>query len=226
MDSDRPSYSRPPFTSVPRVPSGSPPLVPPQVPPVPPQPWSGLGAGQRCGPRVRRGDVRAAILALLTEEPSNGYQIIQEIAERSGGIWKPSPGSVYPALQQLEDEGLVEVHDEDGRRTFRLTTRGREHVTIHTDQRAAPPWEAVAESVAEEMVDAQTLLMQVGMALQQVARVGSAGQLAAAAEVLTDARRALYRILADDEPDGDAGRRGSRRSHPRHEENLEEGDSE
>ena len=59
------------------------------------------------GPRVKRGDVRAAALALLAEEPPNGYQIIQEISERSGGVWRPSPGSVYPALQQLEDEGLI-----------------------------------------------------------------------------------------------------------------------
>src|SRR6516162_1729546 len=79
-------------------------------------PWGGPGAplggpggpkfGGR-GPRVRRGDVRAAILDLLGEgQPWNGYQIIQEIAERTQGVWRPSAGSVYPALQQLEDEGL------------------------------------------------------------------------------------------------------------------------
>ena len=82
-------------------------------------PWAMEG---RRGPRVRRGDVRAAALALLAEEPRNGYQLIQEIAERSGGVWQPSPGSVYPALQQLEDEGLIQAETpEGGRKRYALT---------------------------------------------------------------------------------------------------------
>ena len=95
-----------------------------------PPPWVaelfGLSQGQQQrGPKVRRGDVRAAILDMLREEPMNGYQLISQIAERSGGAWKPSPGSVYPTIQQLEDEGLVEADDERGRRTLRLTDEGR-----------------------------------------------------------------------------------------------------
>src|SRR5262245_44828918 len=80
------------------------------------------------GPKVRRGDVRAAILDVLSVEPMNGYQIIQQIAERSGGAWKPSPGSLYPTVQQLEDEGLVEGREGEGRRLLQLTEEGRRYV--------------------------------------------------------------------------------------------------
>jgi DNA-binding PadR family transcriptional regulator len=141
---------------------------------------------------------------LLAESPLNGYQIIQEITERSQGLWRPSPGSVYPALQQLEDEGLVRAEEAGGRRKHHLTTTGRQHVQDHHD-RIAAPWVAVAESVTEEMVDVRMLFSQVNMALEQVMRAGSARQLTEAGTVLTNARRALYRILADDLP-GDARR--------------------
>ena len=96
-------------------------------------PWGFPGGGPFGGPppwagrrsKARRGDVRAAILALLAEEPRNGYQLIQEIDERSDGEWRPSPGAVYPALQQLTDEGLIEADEQDGRRTFRLSETRR-----------------------------------------------------------------------------------------------------
>src|SRR3954462_5580548 len=89
------------------------------------------------GPKVRRGDVRSAILDVLAVEPMNGYQIIQQIAERTGGAWKPSPGSVYPTVQQLEDEGLVEGHEGEGRRLLRLSEEGRRYVEEHPDELAA-----------------------------------------------------------------------------------------
>jgi DNA-binding PadR family transcriptional regulator len=148
-------------------------------------------------PKVRRGDVRAAALALLNERPRNGYQIIQEIAERSHGIWRPSPGSVYPALQQLEDEGLVRAEQSGGRRTYRLTEDGRAYVR-RNDAQIGEPWAAVAESVSEELVDLRVLFGQVGMAMRQVAEVGTQAQRGAACRVLADARRALYRLLAED----------------------------
>src|SRR5689334_4364215 len=95
------------------------------------------------GPRARRGDVRAALLALLAEEPRNGYQLMQEIERRSGGMWRPSPGSVYPALQQLEDEGLVHAEVQDGRRHFALTDAGRAHVEAQGDA-LKEPWRAAS----------------------------------------------------------------------------------
>ena len=88
----------------------------------------GFGPGFGRGQRARRGDVRAALLALLAEEPRNGYQLMQEIERRTEGVWRPSPGSVYPALQQLEDEGLVRAQEGGGRKLFELTDDGREYV--------------------------------------------------------------------------------------------------
>src|SRR4051812_49606671 len=97
----------------------------------------GRGRGRGWG-RARRGDVRAAMLVLLAEEPQNGYQLIQEIERRSDGMWKPSPGSVYPALQQLEDEGLVRASETEGRRTYDLTPEGREYVEANREELGTP----------------------------------------------------------------------------------------
>jgi DNA-binding PadR family transcriptional regulator len=167
-------------------------------PPVPPGPGGFFGpAPPGATPKVRRGDVRAAALALLSERPRNGYQIIQQIAERSHGIWRPSPGSVYPALQQLEDEGLVRAEESGGRRTYRLTEDGRAYV-MRNDAEIREPWAAVAGSVSEELVDLRVVFGQVGMAMRQVAEVGTPAQRGAARKVLADTRRALYRLLAED----------------------------
>lgn len=176
---------------------------PPPPPGVPPMPDL-FGPGMLppgVAPKVRKGDVRAAALALLAEGPCNGYQIIQEIAERSHGVWRPSPGSVYPALQQLEDEGLVRAKEEAGRRTYQLTDEGRAHVAAH-EQALAEPWAAVAESVSEEMVDLRTLFLRLAMALRQVAQAGTPDQHQRAGRILADARRSLYRLLAED-PEGE-----------------------
>jgi DNA-binding PadR family transcriptional regulator len=168
-----------------------------------PEMWLGRAKVMR-GPRVKRGDVRAAALALLAEEPRNGYQIIQEIGERSDGVWRPSPGSVYPALQQLEDEGLVQAETpEGGRRRYTLTAEGQAYVTAHADEVGAP-WDVVARSVGDDAMELRALIGQVAMAAVQVTQVGSDAQVAQAHQILTDARRSLYRILAaDDEPAGD-----------------------
>jgi len=157
------------------------------------------------GPRVRRGDVRAAALALLAEEPRNGYQIIQEIGERSGGVWRPSPGSVYPALQQLEDEALIQAETpEGGRRRYALTAEGQAYVEAHPEE-VQEPWDVVARSVGDDAIELRDLFGQVMMAAVQVMRVGNDAQVAQAQKILTDARRSLYRILAadEDEPAGD-----------------------
>ncbi len=154
------------------------------------------------GPRVRRGDVRAAILDLLAEGQSwNGYQIIQEIAARTEGVWRPSAGSVYPALQQLEDEALIQAQaGEDRRRMFTLTEEGQAYVTAHADELRAS-WDAVTGSVDDAEVELRGIIRQVMVAVSQVSQAGSAAQVKQAGKILADTRRALYRILAaDDEP--------------------------
>jgi DNA-binding PadR family transcriptional regulator len=155
------------------------------------------------GPKARRGDVRAAALVLLAEAPRNGYQLMQEIENRSGGVWRPSPGSIYPVLQQLEDEGLVRPQGPDGRRQFELTDVGRQYVEEHGDE-LGTPWSTVADSMDAGLFDLRGLIAQVHMAAIQVMRAGSDRQVKDAQEVLIDTRRRLYRILAEDEPaDGD-----------------------
>ena len=151
------------------------------------------------GPRVRRGDVRAAILDLLAEgQPWNGYQIIQEIGARTQGLWRPSAGSVYPALQQLEDEALIEPQaGEDRRRMYTLTEEGRAYVEEHADELRAS-WDAVTGSVDAAEVQLRDTIKQVMVAVHQVAQAGSAAQVQQARTILADTRRALYRILAAD----------------------------
>lgn len=151
-------------------------------------PW---GGGHRAG----RGDIRAAILALLREEPMHGYQVIQELERRTEGRWRPSPGSVYPTLQQLEDEGLVRaVQGEAGRRVFELTEAGREDPSAST---GPPPWEEVAGGDSDVSA-MRPLFAQVAAAMWQVTQAGTAQQVAQAAEILRDARKRLYQLLADD----------------------------
>jgi DNA-binding PadR family transcriptional regulator len=157
------------------------------------------------GPRVRRGDVRAAILDLLAEgQPWNGYQIIQEIGSRTEGVWRPSAGSVYPALQLLEDEGLIVVQAAeatDGRtRMFTLTDQGRAYVEEHAAELRAS-WDAVTGSVDASEVQLRETVKQVIVAVTQVAQAGTPAQIQQAGKILTDTRRALYRILAADGDD-------------------------
>ena len=147
--------------------------------------------------RAGRGDIRAAILALLAEKPMHGYQVIQELSERSGGAWRPSPGSVYPTLQQLEDEGLVRaVQSEAGRRVYELTDAGRTEAAA-----AGRPWEEAAGEGEGEVAGMRDLFLQVAAATWQVVQAGSAKQRAAAADILRDTRRRLYQLLADDAPE-------------------------
>jgi len=159
--------------------------------------FGGPGGPFGRGGRARRGDVRAALLTLLAEEPRNGYQLMQEIERRSDGVWRPSPGSVYPALQQLEDEGLVRSEETDGSKRFVLTDAGREAAAAAAAEGA--PWDAASESVDSDAWELFGVARQVGMAIFQIAQVGTAEQLASAREVLTNARRSLYGILAEDE---------------------------
>ena len=153
------------------------------------------------GTRVRKGDVRAAILDLLAEGGQwNGYQLIQEIAGRTSGVWRPSAGSVYPARGQLEDEGLIAPDGEGRRRVFALTDAGRTYVAEHADELNAS-WDAAAGMTDEAAIEFHDLIRQVMMAVVEVRRAGSADQLAQARRVLAQTRRSLYLILADDETD-------------------------
>lgn len=172
----------------------------PWGPPGPPWarggPWAKGGPGR--GQRARKGNVRAAILALLAEEPRNGYQIIQEINERSGGGWKPSPGAIYPALQQLADEGLIIGAEGDGRKTFSLTDEGRTYVEEHADELAAP-WEEMTPDFGEGVGELFKQVAQTGAAVMQIVHTGSPEQVTQAKDVLSETRRKLYRILADED---------------------------
>lgn len=156
----------------------------------------GRGGPFRRGRKARRGDIRTAALLLLAEEPRNGYQIMQELQERTEGLWKPSPGSVYPALQQLEDEGLIESQEVDGRKLFKLTDAGEAYVK-ERDPASQAPWEEVSSGVSETRADLGGTFREVSFAFAQVMRTGSEAQVQQATRVLASARRDLYRILAD-----------------------------
>jgi DNA-binding PadR family transcriptional regulator len=153
------------------------------------------GFGGPGGGRARRGDVRSAVLRLLGETPMHGYQVIQELAARSGGAWRPSAGSVYPTLQLLEDEGLVASEETGGKRVYHLTEAGQAAVADTAD--AAAPWEEAAEAGAGSggLRESAGRLMH---AVFQVGQSGSADQVARTVEVLNDARKKLYAILAED----------------------------
>lgn len=157
-----------------------------------------IGHRGRGGPRVGPGDVRAALLLLLDDEPGHGYQLIQRIAAQSAGLWQPSPGSVYPALQQLEDEGLIQAEQDEGRRVFHLTEAGRAYVAERRDALAAAR-DAVTAAVDDGVPALRDLFEQVGAALRQVERAGTTDQIAAARRLLDETRRGVYRILAGDE---------------------------
>jgi DNA-binding PadR family transcriptional regulator len=159
----------------------------------------GRRGGGRRGGRGGRGDVRAAVLLLLAEGPMHGYQLIQQITERSGGVWIPSPGSVYPALSQLEDEGLVTLSRVEGRNTASLTEEGTAYIEAHRAELGAP-WDDVGGGVTRESRDLRAEIGALMGAAHQVAQVGTRAQVAAAVTTLAEARKALYRLLADDDP--------------------------
>jgi DNA-binding PadR family transcriptional regulator len=137
-------------------------------------------------------------LALLREGPRNGYQIMSEIDERSGGAWRPSPGAVYPALQQLADEGLVAAEESSGRRTFSLTEAGRRHIEENPDA-ARAAWESMATDDADEMPGLFTQAAQLAGSIVQMSHAGTPGQISAAEALLEQTRREMYQILAGGE---------------------------
>lgn len=159
-------------------------------------PRGGRGGGRRGPGRGRRGDVRNAILALLAETQLNGYGLINAIAEKSNGLWRPSAGSIYPALGLLEDEGLIAPTEADGKKVFELTEAGQTYVAEHA-QELEKPWDKVAEP-HRGFLDVRGDMHQLGMAVQQVVVTGDAQQVEAARKILEAARKDVYRLLAGD----------------------------
>ena len=154
-------------------------------------PGFGWGGGRR---RMRRGDIRRAILATLLEEPAHGYEVMRRLEARSGGIWRPSPGSVYPTLQMLEDEGLVRSEERDGTRVYELTETGKSEA--ETDEGAGGhPWERGDSSGMQALRQATFATMA---AARQVSATGSPEQIEQATAIVDGARRELYRLLAGD----------------------------
>jgi DNA-binding PadR family transcriptional regulator len=145
--------------------------------------------------------VRAAILSLLAEQPRNGYQLMQELEARSQGVWRPSSGSVYPTLSQLEDEGLIETTTIAGGRAFRLTKAGDDYVKNHGPELQAA-WDTGSSAESGDMrLELMTLFRNIASAAMQVFQHGTADQVAEAKRLLNETRRGLYRILADDPRD-------------------------
>jgi len=145
---------------------------------------------------ARRGDVRAAVLALLLERPMHGYEIIQELDSRTNGIWRPSPGSVYPTLQLLEDEGLIEAAAEVGRKSYHLTDAGRPEAETAAQN---PPWASIGDDTMNQVQDFRDAAVGIMGALKQVGFNGTPEQRQKALEVLNETKRKLYAILADAE---------------------------
>ncbi|HYE77639.1 MAG TPA: PadR family transcriptional regulator [bacterium] len=156
--------------------------------------FGGWGRGR--GHRARRGDIRAAILSLLADQPRNGYQLMTELEQRSKGMWRPSPGSIYPALQQLEDEGLIAAESARAGRTFTLTEAGRAHLAQQPEGEQAP-WETMG--IDQEVMDLFSQVKHIGMAVGQIAHLEGESKVAEAKKILAQTRRALYRILAEDD---------------------------
>jgi DNA-binding PadR family transcriptional regulator len=159
----------------------------------------GPGFGFRGHRRRMRGDVRSAVLALLLEEPRHGYAVMSEIAERSAGVWRPSPGSVYPVLQQLQDEGLVAVAESEGRRVFSLTETGRAYVEEHREA-IGRPWEMADSGPGRRTRALAEGMAALAAAVHQVAGLADDAQATRAAAALEETRRTMYRILAGDDP--------------------------
>lgn len=154
------------------------------------------GGWRRGGPgRGKRGDVRAAILTLLAERPMHGYEMIQQIAERSNGLWKPSPGSVYPTLQLLDDEGLITASESAGsKKLFELTEQGRGAA----EKIETPPWDEITEGADPGHMNLRAAAGQLFGAVGQSAHTASAEQQQRIVDILNNARREIYGILGED----------------------------
>ncbi|MBV8958416.1 MAG: PadR family transcriptional regulator [Actinobacteria bacterium] len=146
--------------------------------------------------RMRRGDIRTALLAVLSEGPGHGYEVIQTLEAKTGGAWRPSPGSVYPTLQLLEDEGLVRSTERDGKRVYEITDAGREEATSRTEAAGGAPWEQAARG-NRRFGELRENVTQLHAAARNVATTGNAELVEKAVGIVKEARRQLYQLLAE-----------------------------
>jgi DNA-binding PadR family transcriptional regulator len=156
--------------------------------------WGPGGPGGR-GRRVRRGDIRPLLLTTLLDGPAHGYELIRRLEERSGGMWKPSPGSVYPTLQLLADEDMVTSTEADGKRIFALTDRGRAEAQAHQASGGPEPWDG--DPSAQSRFALREAMAQLHHAAQQVGSAGGSDEVDKAVEIVRQARQSLYKILAE-----------------------------
>ena len=154
---------------------------------------AGGPGGRGPGGRRRRGDMRTGMLSVLLDGPGHGYELIQRIEAKSEGAWKPSPGSVYPTLQLLEDEELVRSSDHDGKKVYEITDAGRAEVERRLEEAGGPPW----ADGGGDFGQLRQSVAQLAMAARQVAMTGDAALVKRAAQIVTDARKQLYQMLAE-----------------------------
>jgi DNA-binding PadR family transcriptional regulator len=152
---------------------------------------------RRRGGRMRRGDIRTALLATLAEGPGHGYDVMQSLEAKTGGGWRPSPGSVYPTLQLLEDEGLVRSSERDGKKVYEITDAGRAEAQRRVDEAGGTPWELAGRGGAGAG-ELRMAMAQFVMACKQIAMAGDPAHLERATEIVRDARKRLYQLLAED----------------------------
>ena len=145
---------------------------------------------------MRRGQIRTALLAVLAEGPGHGYDVMQKLEDKTGGAWRPSPGSVYPTLQLLEDEGLVRSTERDGKRVFEITDAGRTEAAERIEQDGGTPWETTGRG-SRPGREAREAFGQLFRAFKQIAAVGTPEQLERGLAVVNNARKELYQILAE-----------------------------
>ena len=153
--------------------------------------------GRRRGGRMRRGDIRTALLAILAEESGHGYDVIQRLEEKTSGAWRPSPGSVYPTLQLLEDEGLVRSGEHNDKRVYEITEQGREEAQRRIEEAGGTPWEIAGRSDTR-VGEFRNAVRQLLVASKQVSASGNQQQVERMLEILKRARKEIYTMLAED----------------------------
>jgi DNA-binding PadR family transcriptional regulator len=153
----------------------------------------GRGGGRH---RMRRGDIRTALLVALGDGPGHGYELIGRLEEKSGGVWRPSPGSVYPTLQLFEDEGLVKAEERDGKRVYALTDAGQSEAAARIEQHGATPWESEPEADTPQKALRKAAAQLFGAA-KQVAQTADGPQIDRASVVIRNATKELYQILSE-----------------------------